>query len=80
MNKDNKYQRLILLAEEENVVSTHEKHKELNILLSELDKNIIAKEHYRLLDDLICVLYNTNNVFEECNDKINELQLFLRSA
>lgn len=76
----NKYQRLISLAEEGNVVLTHEKHKELNILLSELDKNIIAKEHYRLLDDLICVLYNTNNVFEECNDKINELQLFLRSA
>lgn len=80
MNTDNKYKILILLAEEKNVTSTHEKHRELNILLSELDENIIDKEHYRLLDDLICFLYNSNNVFEECNDKINKLQLFLRSA
>lgn len=75
---DFKYQRLIVLAEEIDTPSTAEKARELNILLSEVDKNIIDQNHYHLLDDLITILLNTGNIFDETQSNINALQSFIR--
>jgi hypothetical protein len=73
-----KYKRLIELAEELNTPSTSEKIKELNLLLAQIDINIVGEKHYHLLDDLITILHNTNNIFEETYPNIIELQDAIR--
>jgi hypothetical protein len=73
-----KYKRLILLAEETDTPSTKEKIIELNKLLSEINHEKIQSMHYSLLDDLISILFNTNNIFMETEKRIDTLQTYIR--
>lgn len=73
-----KYEKLIFLAEETDTPSTKEKMIELNKLLSEISQEKIQPEHYGLLDDLITILFNINNIFQETEKIIDALQSYLR--
>ena len=76
-----KYERLIFLAEEG--AYGDEMVLEENQLLDEFatKENIhrIESEDYKMLDELITVLFLTNNIFEEYKENIEILQSFLRS-
>ena len=68
-----KYERLVFLAEEQNIPSESSKILELNELLSALDPDDIKDNDLRLLDDLICILSNTENILAEKHDTIMNL-------
>ncbi len=59
----NNYNKLISLALESDKASTPEKINLLNDLLVNLEIGEIKLEHQGLLDDLITILFNTDNIF-----------------
>lgn len=74
----NEYKRLIALANEVDTPSTSDKVIELNRLLSNIIPDQIQKEHYVILDDLINILFNTNNIFMENAATVDALQIYVR--
>lgn len=73
-----KYERLIQLATEADVSSTHAKIDELNSLLKFQNINEVRSQDLSLLDDLISILANTENIYVESRTDVLELQDAIR--
>lgn len=74
------YQRLLELAKEVDVPSTTEKIIELNKLLVNLSKDDINDLDIQVIDELICILLNTDNILHQNVNKIKELLDSIRNV
>ena len=74
------YQRLIDLAKEVDVPSTSEKIIELNKLLVNISKDDINDKDIQVIDELICILLNTDNILHQNVNKITELLDSIRNV
>lgn len=72
------YQRLIELANEVDVPSSPEKITELNNLLAKISKDDLDNKDFSLIDDLICILFNTDNILPQNAKKTTELLKCIR--
>ncbi|MGY0613438.1 hypothetical protein [Luteimonas sp. A501] len=72
------YRRLVALAEEKDHPASLDTVAELISLLERLTPGQVMEEHVRLLDDLITVMWNTENIEPAHADRILQLQQELR--
>jgi len=72
------YKKLVSLASEVDAASTPEKIDEINTLLSSQKITYVEDQHLSLVDDLICILKNTDNIDPVNHDAIIRLQEVIR--